>query len=622
VGRIPGFTYKAGDDVRGFGGAAGNVLIDGERPSSKAVTLDEALKRIPVAQIERVELIRGGAPGIDMQGQSVVANVIRRKGVDYSLAYEHMIKLYSDHPMGNAPRLEGFRQIGGLKLQGAVSVRLEKQQGDSGKGHFVRRDAAGRTLAAGPFHANVDQRTYVASGSAEYDAFRLNVGVQHDEFPRAEFAELVTGQGVPTTEQTVNDLNLNKAEIGGDYQLALGRAVTARLIGLYTAKDSDLTSVSSGRGPLSVSTKTTDGSEAILRGTLRSLWRGMTLEAGGEAALNTLDVASSLTTGGVAVPQPSANVRVEEQRAEVFANLSAKLTPRLSINVSARFETSTIAQSGDVSQEKTLRFAKPRLALNYELSPLSQVRMRFERTVGQLIFEDFAASGDLSAGAQDVGNSDLEPQLAWESEVAWEQRFWGRGAIVVTATHSEVSQVSDVIPIVGTGIFDAPGNLGDGTRDELAVSLNVPFDQVRLKGLSLRTTWAWRRTRVTDPATGRKRSFSTLNPWDGTFSLSQDFPRLKSLLTLNSMPLGYKARQYRSTEIRVDSNTPYFNISWQYRPRPDLTMLFQYENFLARERRRDRTLYAGARSGGIVAATEARSAEMSSFIMMRARKTF
>ena len=38
VGRIPGFTYKAGDDVRGFGGAAGNVLIDGERPSSKAVT--------------------------------------------------------------------------------------------------------------------------------------------------------------------------------------------------------------------------------------------------------------------------------------------------------------------------------------------------------------------------------------------------------------------------------------------------------------------------------------------------------------------------------------------------------------------------------------------------------
>ena len=123
VGRIPGFTYKAGDDVRGFGGAAGNVLIDGERPSSKAVTLDEALKRIPVAQIERVELIRGGAPGIDMQGQAVLANVIRRRGVDYSLAYEHMAKFYSDHAMGNAPRLEGSRQIGGLTTAPVHSLR-------------------------------------------------------------------------------------------------------------------------------------------------------------------------------------------------------------------------------------------------------------------------------------------------------------------------------------------------------------------------------------------------------------------------------------------------------------------------------------------------------------------
>ncbi len=623
VGRIPGFTYKAGDDVRGFGGAAGNVLIDGERPSSKAVTLDDALKRIPVAQIERVELIRGGAPGIDMQGQPVVANIIRRRGVNYSLAFEHMAKVYSDHPMGAAPRLEGSRQIGALKLQGAVSARLEKQQGDSGKGDFVRRNGAGQTIAAGPFHANVEQRTYVASGTAEYGALRLNLGAQRDEVPRTEVAQLVSSLGVRTTEQTVNDLNTDKAEIGGDYRLALGRGMTARFIGLYTAKDSDLTSVSSGRGALSVSTKTTNGHEAILRGTLRGLWRGVTLEAGGEAALNTLDVASSLRTGGVAVALPSANVRVEEQRAEMFVNASARLSPRLSVNAGARFETSTIAQSGDVSQEKTLTFAKPRLIVNYELSPSSQARLRFERTVGQLNFEDFAASGDLSAGTQNVGNANLQPQQAWETEITWEQRFWDRGAIVLSALHADVSQVADVIPIVTrTGVFDAPGNLGDGTRDEVGVSLNLPFDKVRLKGLSLRTTWAWRRTRVTDPTTGRRRAFSTLNPWDGTFSLTQDLPRLKSLVTLSTMPLGYKARLYRSAEIRVDSATPYVNVSWQYRPRPDLTLLLQYENFLARDRRRERTLYAGPRSGGIVAATEQRSAAMSPFIMMRARKTF
>lgn len=623
VGRIPGFTYKAGEDVRGFSGAAGNVLIDGERPSSKAVTLDDLLKRIPIAQIERVELIRGGAPGIDMQGQPVVANIIRRKGVSYSLAYEHMVKLYSDHAMGNAPRLEGSRQIGGLKLQGAISARLEKQQPDSGSGGFVRRDSAGQILDSGAFHANVDQRTYVASGSAEFADVRLNVGFQRDEFPRAEIAQVVSSQGLASTEQAINDLNRDKAEIGGDYQRALGHGLTARFVALYTAKDSDLTSVSSGRGPLSRSVKTADGSEAIVRGSVRGLQWGATFEAGAEAALNTLNVASSLTTGGVAVALPSANVRVQERRAEVFVNGSGALTPRLSLNGGLRFETSTITQSGDVSKEKTLRYAKPRVILSYELSPSSQVRMRVERTVGQLNFEDFAASGDLSAGTQNVGNSDLEPQRAWEFEAVWEQRFWDRGAIVLTATHAAVSQVSDVVPIVTSrGVFDAPGNLGNGTRDELGVNLNLPFDRLRLKGLTLRTSWTWRRTRVTDPATGRERPFSMLNPWDGTFTLTQDLPRLKSLVTINSMPLGLRARQYRSTEIRVESGSPYININWQYRPRPDLTLLFQWENFLARERRRDRTLYAGGRSGGVVAATETRTADMTPFIMMRMRKTF
>ncbi len=53
----------SGDDVRGFGGAAGNVLIDGERPSSKAVAArHRRCSGIPASRVERIDLIRGGAP--------------------------------------------------------------------------------------------------------------------------------------------------------------------------------------------------------------------------------------------------------------------------------------------------------------------------------------------------------------------------------------------------------------------------------------------------------------------------------------------------------------------------------------------------------------------------------
>src|SRR4051812_46752058 len=64
--RVPGFQLDTGDSVRGYEGAAGNVVIDGQRPSTKTDTLDQILTRIPAGQVERIDIIRGGAAGIDM----------------------------------------------------------------------------------------------------------------------------------------------------------------------------------------------------------------------------------------------------------------------------------------------------------------------------------------------------------------------------------------------------------------------------------------------------------------------------------------------------------------------------------------------------------------------------
>src|SRR5512142_3269361 len=79
VQRLPGFLFDDGKTARGFAGTAGNVLIDGQRPTAKTDDLQSILQRIPASDVERVEVIRGGAQGIDMQGQTVVANVVRKK---------------------------------------------------------------------------------------------------------------------------------------------------------------------------------------------------------------------------------------------------------------------------------------------------------------------------------------------------------------------------------------------------------------------------------------------------------------------------------------------------------------------------------------------------------------
>jgi hypothetical protein len=77
VRRVPGFTLDEGDvDVRGFGGAAGNIVINGVRPSSKAESLETTLARIPASSVVRVEVGPGDLYGAAYSGKSQVLDVI------------------------------------------------------------------------------------------------------------------------------------------------------------------------------------------------------------------------------------------------------------------------------------------------------------------------------------------------------------------------------------------------------------------------------------------------------------------------------------------------------------------------------------------------------------------
>ncbi|MBL4631139.1 MAG: Plug domain-containing protein [Paraglaciecola sp.] len=78
--RLPGFLLiETDNDVRGFAAGAGNVLIDGRRPTTKSGGIEEALSRIPAMQVAKIEVIRGASGSVDAAGQAVVANVIRVK---------------------------------------------------------------------------------------------------------------------------------------------------------------------------------------------------------------------------------------------------------------------------------------------------------------------------------------------------------------------------------------------------------------------------------------------------------------------------------------------------------------------------------------------------------------
>src|SRR5262245_51414109 len=77
VRQTPGFTLDEGEARRGLSGAVGNVLVDGRRPSAKEQTLEEILQRIPAAQVQSIQILRGAQTAGDASGQSVLLNVVR-----------------------------------------------------------------------------------------------------------------------------------------------------------------------------------------------------------------------------------------------------------------------------------------------------------------------------------------------------------------------------------------------------------------------------------------------------------------------------------------------------------------------------------------------------------------
>src|SRR5688572_1133917 len=77
IARVPGFQLNEGNsDIRGFAGAAGNIVFNGARPSSKSESLSTILSRIPASRVVRVEVGPGSLYGSEYAGKSQVANLI------------------------------------------------------------------------------------------------------------------------------------------------------------------------------------------------------------------------------------------------------------------------------------------------------------------------------------------------------------------------------------------------------------------------------------------------------------------------------------------------------------------------------------------------------------------
>ena len=109
-----------------------------------------------------------------------------------------------------------------------------------------------------------------------------------------------------------------------------------------------------------------------------------------------------------------------------------------------------------------------------------------EKKLGQLNFNDFVASSNLSSFGVAGGNANLLPDQRWQFEAAYERRFLGKGSLVLTYLHEDITDLEDYIPIGGG--LDAPGNVPHATDDQITLGGQIPLDWLGLTNGLLKPT--------------------------------------------------------------------------------------------------------------------------------------
>lgn len=530
IKRLPGFSFDGGDNNRGFGGNAGNVLIDGSRPTSKSGGLSGALSRIPAAQVDHIEIIRGGIGASEASGQSIVANV-NRKNDGTTGTWAAKLRRAPD---GNTePNIEATLTTTLGQWNSAFDVDIGGNPGYR-SAIIENREANGELISASDevfentgrwVFANGEGSTKMESGTLTINA-RLGAD-KHAQDTTRDIYKLHLPDGSPRDEyqSIVEDRRFKMAELGVDW-VNNNDDWKLHLIGLGVVNDRhyenrvDYQDFVVPESYFSNFENDSLKTEYIARGTYGFTGeQKFKPEYGVEFANNRLDKDSLFLENGENTDLNGSNVVVEELRSEIFATFVYQLNSEITVEGGITGEFSRIEVSGEVQNKQDYQFLKPRLSATYKIAPSSQIVIEAVREVEQLNFNDFAASNQAQDGTIISGNPDLAPETSDQLSATYDWSFSEKGSLSINGYHQWQHEVLQqiVLPTGDNGI----GNAGEATFWGVETDINLPLDGI-LKNSLIEINHRFRRSSYDDPISGENRPVNDRTPLFFGFKLRQD----------------------------------------------------------------------------------------------------
>ena len=549
--RIPGVesigsrnseNYEPGGSrKRGFGSSGTQILINGERQSSKSNSIIKTLERINADSLIRIEVIRGSEAGLDVRSEGVIVNIIADSSLSkssgtWSTALGFLTSGDSNWrgtaswatKIKNTDLVLGLERIGDLNSRKYNEFTVDQEQSLL----YLRLRETIEYQSGNRINLDLNSKIN------DKNTLRINTLVWFDG---KENSPQIQEYFLPTdikNENFYKKINWDRKEnndgweFGGDWEHQINKNNSFKLRVVLTEENEDQIDISFLDDTInsyknSSETNNRKENERIIRLSFnRLIGKSSSLEYGVESAYNKLDRTFNLIYLDSDGKQTSAGLintsgEVEEDRYEGFLSYNLPLSNKIRAELALNYEWSEISQSGDVNLSREFQYWKPRIDLKWDYKENRQLRLNIERNVGQINFDDFISSFDQFEETIRAGNPDLKPETSWELKLEHEWRLPNDGGVItLKGLASEIDGPVDRLPIDG---YAGIGNLGSGERTQARIDGSIRINEL-LKGGVFRFMGYLQSTEVNDPVTNIKRDFSWYKRWETMIGIRQDVP--------------------------------------------------------------------------------------------------
>ena len=639
IDRIPGISLalnnnNGGGKSRGLGSGEGEILINGQRTTGKNNAGRSQLSRIAADQVDYIEIIRGTSDEMDIRGGGQVVNVVLLDAQSRSsISAELNIDRLHDGTVDPGAKLSYTGQNGAFNY--LFHIEAEPRYENRFTNEFSV-DPDGELLETRSQDNLRNQTEYETSFNLGYQFEKSMVqfnGLFAESNPPTDITRTIndytTGTLITTKEHENEIRERNNWEIGGDYEYSFDSGSKYRFLFIvndrnftYTrdrfdvfadSEEKDLFLFSAGRDR-----------ERIGRTSYTfDLGSNQGMEIGFEGAQTIRDSdlrlglpgtgITSVAHGGL-VPQSvnNASSTVEEVRFENFAIHNWQINARMSLESSLIYETSTITQAGDVTNERDFSFVRPKLDYRFDITQSLQLRTTIEKTVSQLSFYDFSASTDNSDDDQNTqaGNPEIAQEQAWNYEMNLEYRLPNSiGVLNTELYYRDLTDVIDRIDISpsATDLQSARGNIGDGKRYGANFDASTRLGYLGVPNALLTLGLSLQDSQVTDPFLGTQRRLRRNGRWFGRANFRHDITEYNfsyGFSYFNSARDGSGLTQIDINDTETDIGEYGLNFFAEKQAFNGVTFRFDIQNANNQIRCRERVRFVGTTAAGIVEEVE------------------